>query len=109
MSAWAVRAVPVPAGRSVHLDPLVVTGGENSGLYGCKTTWRATMQIIEAASVASTVFLITLVMSLGVVGARGLHLGVGVWIGPLLQQCSDVQPTVHARSLLLQLQAWDLS
>ena len=75
MSAWAVRAAPVPAGRLVHLDPLVVTGGENYGLYGCKTIWLATMQIIEAASVASTVFLITLVMSLGVVGARGLLSG----------------------------------
>ena len=36
--AWAVREALVPDGKSGHLEPFVVTGGDNAVSYGLKTT-----------------------------------------------------------------------
>ena len=54
---------------------------------------------IGAASVASAMFLLTLSVILGPVGARGLPLVGGICGGPLFQQSSEGQPTVQARTL----------
>ena len=84
VSAWAARATPAPAGKMGHLSPSLVTGGENAGLSGGKTTWHETWKSIGAASVASSVFRLTLVVSLGAVGARGLPLVGGLRRGALV-------------------------
>ena len=38
VSTWTTREAPEPASKPDYLDPLVVTGGENSGLSGLKAT-----------------------------------------------------------------------
>ena len=53
--------------------------------------------------------LISLVLSLGEVEARGLLLGGGAQMCPFLQQSSDVQPAVQNWTSLFYGNAWDLA
>ena len=64
------------------------TLSENSGAYGWNTIRGMSWQRVGAASWDSSVFWLTLVVSLGAVGAR---------IGPWLQQCYDGQPIVQGK------------
>ena len=57
------------------------------------------------ASVASVMFLLTLAVSLGAVGARDLPLGGGLWRGPLLKQYLEGQADVQYCPLLFHIQA----
>ena len=68
VSAWDARVATALSGSAYHLAPLVVTVGNNLGLYGRKKICRATCQMIGAALVASVVFLLTFFMSLAVEG-----------------------------------------
>ena len=54
---------------------------------------------------ASAIISLTLVVSLGAVGAHGLPPGGGERRGPLLQHLIEGNPPVQARPLLLHLQA----
>ena len=101
VSAWATRAVPVPAGGSVTPAPSVGTGDDNSGLYGWfKATWKRT----RVASVAAVIVFLILIVSLGSLRSRGLPLGGWERIVTLLQQYSKDKPPVQCRPALQHFQ-----
>ena len=86
VSAGDVWSVSARAGKAGHSDPLMKMMGENTSASGQKTTGEMAWQRVRAASWASSIVWLTLVVSLGAVGAR---------FGPQLQQFSDGQPLVQ--------------
>ena len=105
---WDARVALFTASRAVQLVPPVVMGGKNSRSSVWNTNWQKNWKIIGASLVASVMFGLTLVASLGAVGACGLTLGGEVWRGPFLQKSSEVHPDIQDWMLLFKLHAWDL-
>ena len=85
LAPWEVLARARKAG---HFDPLVSNLWDNVGSSGWKMTGGLSWQKIGAASLASSVSWLALVVSLGAVGAR---------VGPQLQQFSDEKPLIQGR------------
>ena len=94
VSSWAAWAVSALADKSGHSSLSVRALGENSGIYGWKTTGGMAWQRIGAASWASLVFSFTLDVSLKAVGDCVFPPGGGVRLGPLLRQFSSRQPLI---------------
>ena len=92
MSSGAARTGSARAGRAGHLSPLGRTLGENDGASRWKKTDGMARQRAEVASWASTMFLLTLVVSVGAVGAR---------VGTRLRQFFDGKLLLQGR-----LAAW---
>ena len=78
----------VQAGKSVQLAPLVSILGDIAGASGCKTTRGVSWQRIGAASWASQMFWLTLVVILGAVGYR---------VGPRLRKKSGWELPVQGQ------------
>ena len=86
-AAWEVLA---RADRAGHSSTLRMTLVENAGVSWWKTTGRMALKKVGAVSWASLMLSLTLVVTLGVVGAR---------LGPQFWQFYNGQPLVQGRFL----------
>ena len=96
VSSGAAWAVLVCAGRTGNSSPLKRTLGENSGASWWKTTGLMARQSVRAASWASLMVLLKLVVSIGTVGFR---------VRPWLRKLSDGQPLVQVQLAVRHVQA----